>query len=34
VEVTVLTDASGSGDDPLVDVAYGRCRNELLKMGV
>ena len=34
VEVTVLTNATGSSDEPLVNVAYARYRNELLKMGV
>lgn len=34
VEVLVLTNATGSSDEPLVNVAYARYRNELLKMGV
>jgi phosphatidylserine/phosphatidylglycerophosphate/cardiolipin synthase-like enzyme len=34
VAVTVLTNATGSSDEPLVNVAYARYRNELLKMGV
>lgn len=34
VEVMVLTNATGSSDEPLVNVAYARYRNELLKMGV
>ena len=34
VEVTVLTNATGSSDEPLVNVAYARYRTELLKMGV
>ena len=34
VEVSVLTNATGSSDEPMVNVAYARYRNELLKMGV